>query len=384
MTDTFEIPLGEDTYTVGEAATQITLRRGPVSFTSGGGTGGPVDASDVSTGLEDFPTQDVLNDQILSDLALKAPLASPTLTGVPTAPTAPPGTDSTQIATTAFVLANGGGGAVPAWFYGDGSDGTVTISVDTTLTRIHYFENLTVLPGVRLRTMYPIHVRGVLNLGGTIHNDGATASNPTFVVNQTYQTGGDPGNGATGNGGYANGGYTPTGPGGAGGTGGNSGTGNVGRAAPISTQGMVTAQGRIPLAWALGAVPNGSINRAPQEGGPVALRIGGGAGGGGGAGDGVNAGGHGGSGGGLCVVIARTITGSGSVTANGGNGSNGTGGNSGGGGGGGGGIVCIITDDATISITSSAVGGTGGLKTGSGTNGTNGTNGGVMLLLGES
>ncbi len=321
---------------------------------------------------------------LTSDLALKAPLASPTLTGVPTAPTAPPGTDSTQIATTAFVLANGGGGAVPAWFYGDGSDGTVTISVDTTLTRIHYFENLTVLPGVRLRTMYPIHVRGVLNLGGTIHNDGATASNPTLVVNQTYQTGGDPGNGATGNGGYANGGYTPTGPGGAGGTGGNSGTGNVGRAAPISTQGMVTAQGRIPLAWALGAVPNGSINRASQEGGPVALRIGGGAGGGGGAGDGVNAGGHGGSGGGLCVVIARTITGSGSVTANGGNASNGTGGNSGGGGGGGGGIVCIITDDATISITSSAVGGTGGLKTGSGTNGTNGTNGGVMLLLGES
>jgi len=36
----------------------------------------------------------------------KAPLASPALTGTPTAPTAPPGTDSTQIATTAFVLAN--------------------------------------------------------------------------------------------------------------------------------------------------------------------------------------------------------------------------------------------------------------------------------------
>ena len=39
-------------------------------------------------------------------LDLKAPLASPALTGTPTAPTAPPGTDSTQIATTAFVLAN--------------------------------------------------------------------------------------------------------------------------------------------------------------------------------------------------------------------------------------------------------------------------------------
>jgi len=37
-----------------------------------------------------------------------APLISPALTGVPTAPTAPPGTNTTQVATTAFVLANGG------------------------------------------------------------------------------------------------------------------------------------------------------------------------------------------------------------------------------------------------------------------------------------
>lgn len=39
-------------------------------------------------------------------LNLKAPLASPALTGTPTAPTATPGTNTTQIATTAFVLAN--------------------------------------------------------------------------------------------------------------------------------------------------------------------------------------------------------------------------------------------------------------------------------------
>lgn len=36
-------------------------------------------------------------------IALKAPLASPALTGTPTAPTAPAGTDTTQIATTEFV-----------------------------------------------------------------------------------------------------------------------------------------------------------------------------------------------------------------------------------------------------------------------------------------
>ena len=36
-------------------------------------------------------------------LAAKAPLASPNLTGTPTAPTASAGTSTTQIATTAFV-----------------------------------------------------------------------------------------------------------------------------------------------------------------------------------------------------------------------------------------------------------------------------------------
>lgn len=40
---------------------------------------------------------------LTTDLAAKAPLASPALTGTPTAPTATAGTNSTQIATTAFV-----------------------------------------------------------------------------------------------------------------------------------------------------------------------------------------------------------------------------------------------------------------------------------------
>ena len=42
---------------------------------------------------------------IINALALKAPLASPALTGAPTAPTAGSGTNNTQIATTAFVMA---------------------------------------------------------------------------------------------------------------------------------------------------------------------------------------------------------------------------------------------------------------------------------------
>jgi hypothetical protein len=49
-------------------------------------------------------------------LALKAPLASPTFTGVPAGPTAAPGTDTTQLATTAYVraeIAAGGGAYAP-------------------------------------------------------------------------------------------------------------------------------------------------------------------------------------------------------------------------------------------------------------------------------
>jgi hypothetical protein len=45
----------------------------------------------------------VAGTNILTALGLKAPLASPALTGTPTAPTAAPGTSTTQLATTAFV-----------------------------------------------------------------------------------------------------------------------------------------------------------------------------------------------------------------------------------------------------------------------------------------
>lgn len=48
--------------------------------------------------------------RIATEVKAKATIASPAFTGVPTAPTATPATDTTQIATTAFVLANGGSG----------------------------------------------------------------------------------------------------------------------------------------------------------------------------------------------------------------------------------------------------------------------------------
>lgn len=56
--------------------------------------------------------KNVLLDPIDADLLLKATLASPALTGVPTAPTAAPGTNTTQLATTAFVAT---AAAAPLW-----------------------------------------------------------------------------------------------------------------------------------------------------------------------------------------------------------------------------------------------------------------------------
>jgi len=57
----------------------------------------------VSATFQDIAISESQVTNLTSDLSLKAPLASPALTGTPTAPTASTGDDSTQIATTAFV-----------------------------------------------------------------------------------------------------------------------------------------------------------------------------------------------------------------------------------------------------------------------------------------
>lgn len=57
---------------------------------------------------------DGVTSAIQTQLDLKAPLASPALTGTPTAPTATTGTSTTQIATTAFVGATAFSSALPA------------------------------------------------------------------------------------------------------------------------------------------------------------------------------------------------------------------------------------------------------------------------------
>ena len=67
-------------------------------------TGNEVIATEVPKYLNDnFSALNSVDEDIKTQLGAKAPLASPTLTGTPKAPTASQGTNTTQIATTAFV-----------------------------------------------------------------------------------------------------------------------------------------------------------------------------------------------------------------------------------------------------------------------------------------
>lgn len=89
-------------------------------------------ASPVLTGTPTAPTAAALTSstQLATTAyadtadAFKAPLSSPALTGTPTAPTATVGTNTTQLATTAFVLANGTSSGVSAL---NGKTGAVVI-----------------------------------------------------------------------------------------------------------------------------------------------------------------------------------------------------------------------------------------------------------------
>lgn len=76
---------------------------------------------------------------LVADLALKSPLASPALTGTPTAPTASAGTNTTQLATTAFVRGAVASvqtltdGATITWDGAGGAFATVTLGGNRTM-----------------------------------------------------------------------------------------------------------------------------------------------------------------------------------------------------------------------------------------------------------
>lgn len=80
--------------------------------------------ADIDSTPTDGSTNPVSSNGVFDALALKAAVNSPTFTGTPSAPTAAPGTDNTQIATTAFVNAKAAADAI--YFDEDSFTGTGT------------------------------------------------------------------------------------------------------------------------------------------------------------------------------------------------------------------------------------------------------------------
>lgn len=95
----------------------------------------------------------------------------------------------------------------------------------------------------------------------------------------------------------------------------------------------------------------------------------------------VSGGGGGGAGGGCAAIVARSIAGSGRISARGGNGGNATVSGSGGGAGGGGGLVIIVAGSVASSLTIDAAGGSGGTGNGIGSAGGAGGAGEVSYFV---
>jgi hypothetical protein len=261
------------------------------------------------------------------------------------------------------------------FIYGDGIDGIVTISANTTLTRDMAYDTLTINVGVVLTPAgYRIYVKNTLTNNGTIRANGGNGFNGGAIVpGQGGQGGAASPAGTMGGGGFGGGGATS----GISASGGPAGAGG----------GLANALGGVGGAGGVGGTPGPYANGAggaktqtvANRHGLVLLstspEVRGGTGGGGGGApidQGSPTGGGGGGGAGPIIIAARTITNNGTMEANGGNGGN-NGGNPGGGGGGGGGGGAIVLVYRTITLgTTSVAAGTFGTGFNNGVAGTAG------------
>lgn len=290
--------------------------------------------------------------------------------------------------------------------FGNGSDGAVVISGNTSLVRDMYYTNLTINNGITLSPKgFRIFVNGTLTCIGTgkIDSNGVAGGNGAAVASSTSNAGGAAGTqdyttgtlpipkvgvaGSTANNANtANGGNgvaaTLNLSGQAAAAGGNSSVGTFGGS--TGTGGTAGATGTQPLARPFAYAP--AYNLYDLIGGTftrfeISPSAGSGAAGGGDNPLTQAGGGGGGSGsqGGVIWICAKTI-GTLNINANGGNGGNGGSGNGqgtgGGGGGGNGGIIILLYSSATT-ITSSVLAGTGGTGSTSGGNG----NAGVVYQI---
>lgn len=289
------------------------------------------------------------------------------------------------------------------WF-GDGSDGDVTInSGTTTLTRDMYYNNLTITStGVLNPAGYRIFVKGTLDIS-SVSSGGGIKRTPNNAGNASGSTAGAAGGAnsatmlGTGNTGLI--GATGTTGAGANGTVGGGANNNNGGLGPAGGSGGAPA---LASGGSGGGVStnNDNLYYRPEINffrGSTAIAGGcSGGSGGAGTGDGANTGGGGGgsgSGGIVFAIYSNKInrgagTPNGAIMANasnGGNGGNGAGGNAGGGGGGsggGGGWIYIvynelqgITTATGALVANGGAGGNGGNGVGTGRGGAGGRGG---------
>lgn len=292
-------------------------------------------------------------------------------------------------------------------FFGAGSDGDVTISATTTLTRDMYYDNLTINAGVTVTGSYRIFVKNTFTNNGTISANGNNGSNGSAGGSQCSAgaggAGGAPilsgsifgsatgttgGNGGTcpnsgGSGAAAHGGSGVSSSAMLGFSGVNGGTGQAGSGAagiggiggsaipdyPIlkrnnflivsSSENIIDYTSKI-----FGFVSTSTLSSSPNNG----------AGGGSGApisSSGGAGGGGSGSNGGVIYISARNLINNGTISAVGGNGGNGAvhnGSTAGGGAGGNGGLIILIYENLTEG-TVTTTGGVGGTGYNAGSNG---------------
>jgi hypothetical protein len=293
--------------------------------------------------------------------------------------------------------------------YGYGNDGKVTFDGTAvvlgltpstgvyTLTRDIYLASGSVITSAATITTagFRIFCQGILTNNGTIRSNGNAAAANTAGALLSYA--GTISNTTVGTAGAAGG----TGAGTAGTNGGANGLGGVGGAggnnASVPNAGGAGGTITAPLATVEGPYSADLAVKARVIGTTAFALLQGGAGGGAGGGDGTNLSGGGGGGGGIIVVAAKTLVGTGTISAQGGAGgaANATGTPSGGGGGGGGCIIIISTSVMPFAVTGVAAaliagqntatvagGAAGAAGAGGGTPGNAGLAGSLLLIPG--
>lgn len=253
-------------------------------------------------------------------------------------------------------------------FFGDGSDGNVTISSNTTLTRDMYYNNLTVNTTIVLNTGgFRIFVKDTLTNAGTIRNNGTVGN----TVGDTTNTPGGA-QGTLSGGGYGGGGPSDLGVVASGGGGGGIVAiyaKNIVNTGTIQANGGAGVAGGTASGFGSSSAGTAGENKSPSKGGN--------------GGSGNTTGGSNGGAGGTATASNQSlrdmVT---SITLHGIEGfiCGGAGGGSGarilssaaGSGGGGGGFVLIVYQTATFG-TEQALGGAAGGGTNPGQAGSNGT-----------